>query len=93
MNANPGEARDGKIPFETEETIYPATVGWRWFDEDGGEYSITWLQFTSRMIFGVRVSGHEEWSSTEMAQQWTNHSKTLKGARAVVKHYLEKKEA
>ncbi|HTF49434.1 MAG TPA: hypothetical protein VK735_18485 [Pseudonocardia sp.] len=93
MNANPGGGRDGKIPFETEETIYPATVGWHWFNEDGAEYSITWERWTSRMTFGIRIAGRDDWSKTDMAPRWANHSKTLEGARAVVKHYLEKKEA
>lgn len=70
------------------ESVLPAAVSWRWTSEDGGEYSITWLRWTSQMIFGVRVKGNEAWSSTRMAQRWDNTEKTVDGARAVVREFL-----
>lgn len=66
----------------------PAVAAWFWTNEDGADFSITWLRFTVQMLFGVRVKGQEAWSTTRMHTRFDNQAKTLEGARAVVRVFL-----
>jgi len=88
MKANPGGGRDGRVPFEVEEITMPATIGWHWINEDGTEYSITWVRWQTTMIMGIRMAGREEWSSTVMAREWANHTRTTKDARDLVRAWF-----
>jgi len=70
------------------EVVSSAVAAWFWTNEDGAEYSITWLRYTAQMLFGVRVKGQEAWSTTRMHMRFDNQAKTIDGARAVVRAFL-----
>ena len=74
--------------FKVRKIANPAAMAWNW-DSEEVEYSITWLRFTARMMFGARRHDRDEWVTTRMADVWDNTEQTAKGAEEIVRKFLE----